>query len=150
MAIPTNPKPEDYRYYGDDRKSRALKTGQVRFRLLYRGRREPLLVLQLEEAHEIQKSGRTGTSWRRQEGTQWRDAQLEDLSVMDITKLTITREGGEMPVCFRPFNSFWYGRKLVLQIMNGSVGSPSWSDAKMQDLLFKEGKILGGVGLVTR
>lgn len=140
----------DYRYYGDDRKARALGTGQVRFRLFYRGRREPLLVLQLEEAHEEQKSGRAGTTWRKQEGTQWRDAKLEDLSVMDITKLTIIRDGGEMPVCFRPYKSWWHGQMLVLQIMNGSVGAPAWTDAKMQDLLFKEGKILGGIGLVAR
>lgn len=149
MSLKRDPS-DDYRYYGEDRKFRARRSGQVRFRLFHRGRREPLLILQLEEKHEIQKRQRVGTTWYPEPGMQWRDAILEDLSVMDITQLTIVRDGGEMPVCFRPFKSFWHGQKLVLQIMNGSVGSPHWTDAKMQDLLFKEGQILGGVGLITR
>ena len=144
---PENP---DYRYYSENPRRRALTTGQVRFRLQHRGSREPLLILQIEENHEEQKSNRGGTYWRPIEGTAWRDAKLEDLSVMDITKLNIIRDGGEMPVCFRPYKGWLSAEKLILQIMQGSVGSPSWVDAKMQDLLFKDGKILGGIGLVAR
>jgi len=138
------------RYYGENPRMRATRTEQVRFRLMKRGSREPLLVLQLEEKHEEFKITRGGGYWKIQDGTQWRDATLEDLSVMDISKLTISREGGEMPICFRPRWSIWTGWALVLQIMQGSVGQNTWADAKMGDLLFKEGKILGGVGLVSR
>lgn len=130
--------------------SKTFKTDKVRFRLHRRTFRHPLLVLQLEMSTQehVARSGYGGGYWK-DPVLWWRDATLEDLSVMDISKLAIQRDGGEYPVCFRPYRRLT-GWSLVLQIMQGSVGSPSWADAKMQDLLFKEGKILGGVGLVTR
>lgn len=128
--------------------NKVTKTGQVRFRLLRRYFRHPLLVLELEMSTREFKRGYHGGYWA-DPVLWWRDATLEDLSVMDISKLAIQRDGGEYPVCFRPHRRMT-GWSLVLQIMRGSVESPSWTDAKMQDLLFKEGKILGGVGLVTR
>lgn len=128
--------------------NKIAKTGQVRFRLLRRYLRHPLLVLQLEMSSREYRRG-IGSGYWTEPVLWWRDATLEDLSVMDISKLVIQRDGGEYPVCFRPYRRLT-GWSLVLQIMQGSVGAPSWTDAKMQDLLFKEGKILGGVGLVTR
>lgn len=130
---------------------RATRTGKVRFKLHKRWfRKNPLLILQLEESIEIEKRRNYGDKWWAQHDQNiWRNAKLEDLSVMDVSNLTLGREGGEMPVCFRPMFSM-NGPLLILQIMNGSVGAAKWTDAKLQDLLFKEGQILGGVGLVAR
>jgi hypothetical protein len=141
-----------YRYSEiDNTRFRYFMTGQVRFRLLKKMfQKEPVLVLQIEEQCEQYKKATYGQDfWSARDGTDWRDADLKDLTVMDISRLSIVREGGEMPVCFRPLRSLWEW-KLVLQIMNGHSGAPNWSDAKLGDLLFKEGKILGGVGLVAR
>lgn len=127
----------------------TVKTNQVRFRLLNRRLRQPLLVLQLEiKTRDYIRSSYGGGYWKDWQ-SYWRDAQLEDLSVMDISKLAIQRDGEERPICFRPHRRL-FGWSLVLQIMRGADSQPSWADAKMQDLLFKEGKILGGIGLVTR
>jgi hypothetical protein len=127
----------------------TVKTNQVRFRLHQRRFRQPLLVLQLEiKTRDYIRSSYGGGYWKDWV-SYWRDAQLEDLSVMDISKLAIQRDGEERPICFRPYRKL-FGWSLVLQIMRGSDNQPSWADAKMQDLLFKEGKILGGIGLVTR
>lgn len=139
------------RYYNSDsRDYRATRTNQVRFKLLKKAwRKEPLLILQMEETHEVKKTRGGNSWWDPIEGTRWRDATLEDMSVMDMVNLTMSREGGEYPVCFRPMR-YWGEWKLVLQILQGNIGTNTWADARMTDLLFKEGKILGGVGLVTR
>lgn len=124
-------------------------TGNARFRLNRRTFGQPLLVLQLESSvKENVRSAYSGPYWKTHPNS-WKDATLEDLSVMNISKLAIVRDGEERPLCFRPLRRL-FGWSLVLQIMRGSNGAPEWADAKLQDLLFKEGKILGGIGLVTR
>jgi len=132
---------------------RAKQTGKVRFRLHeQKWVGDPLLILQLEETFDKREWNPYYERWKEWyfDATKFRDATLEDLSVMNIKNLSISREGGEMPACFRPYRPWGRGWMLVLQTLNGAVLSNSWRDAKLQDLLFKDGNFLGGVGLIAR
>lgn len=132
---------------------RTTRTDKVRFRLQKRWFNDPVLVLQIEMSVEKRTYDRFYSRWSQWSfrGVDWADASLEDLSVMNIKGLSIQRDGGEMPACFRPYSSFTRSNMLVLQVLNGAVqNTNSWRDARMQDLLFKDGNFMGGVGLVSR
>lgn len=133
--------------------TRTTRTDKVRFRLQKRWFKDPVLVLQIEMSIEKRTYDRFYERWLQWSfgGTMWQDASLEDLSVMNIKGLNIQRDGGEMPACFRPYSTLTQNNMLVLQVLNGAIqNTNSWRDARMQDLLFKDGNFMGGVGLVSR
>ena len=135
--------------------TRLTRSDRVRFRLQKQLFKDPVLVLQVEMVAEKRTYDSFYARWSTWSVADrpWKDATLEDLSVMHIQSLNIQRDGGEMPACFRPLKRGFGSDNhiLVLQVLNGAIqNTNSWRDARMQDLLFKDGNFLGGVGLVSR
>lgn len=126
---------------------RVFRTDQYRFRLMNRLFREPLIVLQMEE-EKRKNTSYIGERWELM-GKFWRDVTLEDLTIMSLNQLIHPKEGGEMPTCFRPHRKI-LGWCLILYVWDGAYKDHNWRPAKVQDLMIKDGKIQGGLGLVSR
>lgn len=130
--------------YGD---TRIVQTGQYRFRLHRQWFRDPLVVLQLEQRFD-KNHGYAVERWIK-EGMGWRDVKVEDLTTMSLQSLISPKEGSEFPICFKPKRKL-FGWCLVLNICDGDYKSGIWRPARLQDLMIKDGKIQGGLGLFRR
>lgn len=126
---------------------RYTPSGQFRFRLKRRMLRDPLVVLQLQQ--KIEKASGYYTIRWLDAGHRWRDVEIEDLTSMSLNSLISPREGTEFPICFKPVRKL-FGWCLALQVCDGAYQDNNWRPARMQDLLIKDGKITGGLGLVRR
>ena len=130
--------------YGD---RRIVQTGQYRFRLKKQWFRDPLVVLQLQERQD-KNEGYTVDRWIKQ-WIAWRDVQVEDLTTMSLQSLISPKEGNEFPICFKPKRNL-FRWCLVLNICDGDYQTSTWRPARLQDLMIKDGKIQGGLGLFRR
>lgn len=130
--------------YGDYRET---PTGQYRFRLQRSWFRDPLVILQMEKSYE-KNQGFAYERWERVR-MYWYDVGVEDLTTMSLTNLIKPRDGGELPICFKPRRRL-FGWSLVLQVCDGAYDHNNWRPARLQDLIIKDGKISGGLGLMRR
>ena len=128
-------------------KFRTLATNEYRFRLHHRWFRDPFIVLQRQVRHE-RDVGYASVRWELQETT-WVDVSIEDLSQMSLPSLIKPREPDSLPICFKPLKRL-FGWSLVLMICESSWAEGHWRPARLQDLMIKDGKIQGGLGLVRR
>lgn len=128
---------------------RSTLTDQYSFRLRGRWFKEPQVILQRQVKHEIGHD--LEYSWGQYTFSHfsWQDVTLTDLTTMKLEQLINPREGGEFPICFKPVRS-GTGWCLVLQVCEGAYEHNIWRDARVQDLLIKDGRIVGGLGLVRR
>lgn len=80
---------------------------------------------------------------------EWRDCQIEDLTTMGLTTLISPRDPDSLPICFKPRRCL-FGWSLVLMVCEGSWADGHWRPARLRDLMIKDGRIQGGLGLVRR
>jgi hypothetical protein len=126
---------------------RRIRTDQFRFRLQGRLFRDPLIVLQMEMRIEVVK-GYVSPRWVFK-GSEWCDVTLQDLTNMSLQSLISPRDSDALPTCFKPRRKL-FGWCLVLQVCDGAYQANKWRNARLQDLNIKDGRIQGGLGLVSR
>lgn len=126
---------------------KVQESGQFRFRLKHRWFRDPFIILQ-KELVEYKNTRLTFEQWREVSRV-WRDVKLEDLTTMGLKTLISQRDPDSLPICFKPVKRL-FGWSLVLMVCEGSWADGYWRPARLQDLMIKDGKIQGGLGLVRR
>ncbi len=128
---------------------RSTHTGRYRFALKSRWFKDPVIILQAEKKVEEYKTFFMSPSKWVEIGKNWHNVNLEHLSTMSLSTLLEPKEAGELPICFAPRRSM-FGWQLVLMVYDGAYQHNSWRPARLQDLTLKDGKISGGLGLMSR